>query len=101
MGNSGRVVRKFPADAEMEEVYTFVECYDLLNDEDADLEGMDAPENFTHSYSFRLVSPMPREVYEVDAKGTLKEKIGRSTNLLVEKLIPDDDDEEEDEEEDE
>ncbi|TID17741.1 ubx domain containing protein [Venturia nashicola] len=99
LGDGERLVRKFAANAEMEEVYAFVECYDLLNDEDADLEGVDAPDNFTHSYNFRLVSPMPREVYEVDAKGTLKEKIGRSANLLVEKLIPDDDDEEEEEEE--
>ncbi|RDI78828.1 hypothetical protein Vi05172_g11188 [Venturia inaequalis] len=97
MGDGERVVRKFAADAEMEEVYAFVECYDLLNDDDADLDGVDAPEDFTHQYSFRLVSPMPREVYEVDGKGTLKDKIGRSANLLVEKLIPDDDEEDEQE----
>lgn len=98
MGDGERVVRKFAANAEMEEVYAFVECYDLLNDENADLEGVDAPEDFNYEYSFRLVSPMPREVYEVDAKGTLKDKIGRSANLLVEKLIPDDEDEDDEDE---
>ncbi|QDS77820.1 hypothetical protein FKW77_006017 [Venturia effusa] len=99
MGDGERVVRKFAPDAEMEEVYAFVECYDLLKDEDADLEAVDAPENFEHTYPFRLVSPMPREVYEADDKGKLKDRIGRSANLLVEKLIPDGDEEDEEGEE--
>lgn len=54
-----------------------------------------APEGFVHQYGFRLVSPMPRVVYPVDEGGSVKEKIGRGGNLLVE-LIDGDEDEDED-----
>jgi FAS-associated factor 2 len=96
MGDGERVIRKFKPDAEMEEVYAFVECYDILHDEEADLEDVEAPKDFKHTYSFRLVSPMPREVHDIEGKGTIKDRIGRSGNLLVEKLV--DEEEEEGEE---
>jgi FAS-associated factor 2 len=94
MGDGERVVRKFAPDAEMEEVYAFVECYDVLNNADAAIEGAEAPEGFTHTYNFRLVSPMPREVHEV-CNGSIREKIGRSGNLHVEKIVDDEDEEDE------
>lgn len=88
-----RVIRKFAPDADIEELYAFVECYDVLQDAQnaADVE---KPEAFEHQYGFRLVSPMPRVVYEMGAGGSVREKIGRGGNLLVE---PIEDDEEEDE----
>jgi FAS-associated factor 2 len=53
-------------------------------------EGVDEkvaePEGFEHSYGFRLVSPMPREVFALEAGGTIKDRIGRSGNLIVETL---------------
>ncbi|KAF2827764.1 hypothetical protein CC86DRAFT_199995 [Ophiobolus disseminans] len=88
-----RVVRKFSADAHIEELYAFVECYDLLNT-DAALEKAEEPENFEHEYKFQLVSPMPREVYDLKAGGTIKERIGRSGNLIVERTDSVDEDEE-------
>jgi FAS-associated factor 2 len=91
-----RVVRKFAADAHIEELYAFVECYDLLNSNEE--EKIQEPKDFEHEYAFRLVSPMPREVYDVKAGGTIKERIGRSGNLIVERTdVEDDDDGEEDE----
>ena len=41
---------------------------------------------------------MPRQVYELKEGGNLKEKIGRSANLIVEKTTLADDDEDEEEE---
>jgi FAS-associated factor 2 len=89
-----RVVRKFAADAHIEELYAFVECYDLL--QQGAREKVQEPVGFEHEYKFQLVSPMPREVYELKAGGTIKERIGRSGNLIVERT--DLEDEEEDEE---
>ena len=84
MPDGERVVRKFSADAEMEELYAFVECHDVLNE--GGLTGNAAePKGWDHEYKFRLVSPMPRQVYELVDEGNLKEKIGRSANLIVER----------------
>lgn len=88
-----RVVRKFAADAHIEELYAFVECYEVLND--ADNARVEEPKGFEHEYGFQLVSPMPREVYDVATGGTIKERIGRSGNLIVERRDGDDDDEDE------
>jgi len=93
MPNAERVIRKFAADAHIEELYAFVECYDILQSGENVADAQE-PANFQHEYKFQLVSPMPREVYDV--KGTIKERIGRSGNLIVETL---DVEEEEDEKE--
>lgn len=87
-----RVVRKFAPAADLEELYAFVECYDVLQEEQ-EATAAEKPEGFEHRYGFRLVSPMPRTVYEVDAGGSVRGKIGRGGNLLVEPI--EDDDEEE------
>jgi FAS-associated factor 2 len=101
MPSGERVVRKFRADAELEELYAFVECYDLINDDEiVEEKEVPKPEGYEHVYKFKLVSPMPREVFEMDKPGSLRERIGRSGNLIVEKVI-DEDDEEEDSEGDE
>ncbi|KAK5166691.1 UBX domain-containing protein 10 [Saxophila tyrrhenica] len=96
-----RVIRRFRPDAGLEELYAFVECYDLLNDEDQmnSEKEPQAPEGYEHVYKFRLVSPMPREVFEVDKGGSIRERIGRSGNLIVEKNLDEDDsDDDEDDE---
>ncbi|KAM5470812.1 UBX domain-containing protein 10 [Microsporum audouinii] len=94
-----RVIRRFSGDAEIEEVYAFVECYDILHpseeEDKTDTSDVTEPENFEHKYGFRLVSPMPRAVYELEAGGTVKERIGRGVNLLVESIEDDDDDDDE------
>jgi FAS-associated factor 2 len=90
-----RVVRKFGAEAHIEELYAFVECYDVLDGG----EGVQEPKNFEHEYKFQLVSPMPREVYDLKTGGTIKERIGRSGNLIVERTDVEDDEEEEEDDE--
>jgi FAS-associated factor 2 len=100
MPSGERVVRKFRADAELEELYAFVECYDLMNDDEiVEEKEVQEPEDYEHVYKFKLVSPMPREVFEMDKPGSLRERIGRSGNLIVEKVIDEDDEEGDSEEE--
>ena len=102
LASGERVVRKFRSDAELEELYAFVQCYDLLGEEgDAGVSEKEAqePENYEHVYKFQLVSPMPREVYDLEKTGTLKERIGRSGNLIVERIIGEDESDEDDDDE--
>lgn len=93
MPNAERVIRKFSADSGIEELYAFVECYDVLQSGES-FEGVEQPQGFEHEYKFQLVSPMPREVYDVKGGGTIKERIGRSGNLIVERTDIESDDEE-------
>lgn len=79
MPDGERVVRKFARSAELEEVYAFVECYGVEADGD-----VEEPKGFKHEYGFRLVGMMPREVFELG--GTVGERLGRSANLIVERL---------------
>ncbi|KAF1998421.1 UBX domain-containing protein [Amniculicola lignicola CBS 123094] len=97
MPSGDRVLRKFAASAPIEELYAFVECYEIL--QAGESEKVSKPKGFEHQYKFQLVSPMPREAYELKAGGTLKERIGRSGNLIVEKTDVESDGEEEEEEE--
>ena len=93
-----RAVRKFFPNATLEELYAFVECYGSLQAEDkADWQHAQKPQGFEHVYKFRLVSPMPREAYELEAGGLIRDRIGTSGNLIVES-IADVDDGDEDEE---
>ena len=87
-----RVVRKFPEDAQMEELYAFIECYDVL------IAGgttslVTEPAHYNHKYNFRLVSPMPRVVYDVEDGSTVGNKLGRSGNLIVEPTTVEDEEE--------
>ncbi|KAJ5351857.1 hypothetical protein N7452_000831 [Penicillium brevicompactum] len=90
-----RIMRKFAPDADLEELYAVVECWEAL--QDADAPRTSEPAGFVHQYPFRLVSPMPRVVYSLDDGGSIREKIGRGGNLLVEPIENED---EEDSEED-
>lgn len=89
-----RVIRRFTPEADIEELYAFVECYDVLQDPELTAQVTLKPEGFQHQYGFLLVSPMPRTVYEVAAGGTIRDKVGRGGNLLVETIDDDDRDEE-------
>ncbi|KAK3627137.1 UBX domain-containing protein 10 [Elasticomyces elasticus] len=108
MVDGERVVRRFAADAELEELYAFVECYGLLQseamkeqEEVTEEKVVQEPENYKDEYKFRLVSPMPREVYDLEKGGRIRDRIGRSGNLIVERVVGEDDDEEEEGEGDE
>ncbi len=82
MPSGDRVIRKFRAGAELEELYAFVECHEVSRDGDE----VEEPESYDHSYTFRLVSPLPRTVFELNKGGSLGERIGRSGNLIVEPI---------------
>ena len=97
LSNGERVIRKFAPSAELEELYAFVECYDELQSEEVSEKETSKPEEYEHEYGFRLVSPMPREVYDLEKGGNLRSRIGRSGNLIVEKIVGEDDSESEEE----
>ena len=93
---AGRVIRRFAQDAPVEELYAFVDCYEHISGgaEGANTaEGVAAPRDYEHKYMFRIVSTLPREVYEPSKTATMGETIGRSGNLIVEELIEGDDEE--------
>ncbi|KAK4575007.1 UBX domain-containing protein 10 [Recurvomyces mirabilis] len=100
--NGERVIRKFRPEAEVEELYAFVECREDEDDENEattpDEKEAQKPQGYEHEYGFRLVSPMPREVYDVSKGGTIRERIGRSGNLIVEKIVDEDEDDGDEEE---
>ncbi|KAH6688918.1 UBX domain-containing protein [Plectosphaerella plurivora] len=85
---AGRIVRRFPNNTTMESLYAFVECYELLTAEaEVDEKTPEAPEGYKHEYDFRIASILPREVYEPSEDVTMREKIGRSGNLIVEAVV--------------
>ena len=93
MATDDRVVRRFAAAADLEQLYAFVDCYDVLS------AGVPAvppppPEHYAHAFHFQLVSPVPREVYDVGAGGSIKDRVGRSGNLIVERTDLDESDDE-------
>ncbi|KAH8586537.1 hypothetical protein B0O99DRAFT_557919 [Bisporella sp. PMI_857] len=92
MPEAARIMRRFPADATLEELYAFVECYDFLQSGSID-EVVDKPEAYEHVFDFRLVSTLPRVVYDPEQGGTIAERVGRSGNLIVEPIIEDEDEE--------
>ncbi|KAI9888743.1 MAG: hypothetical protein M1814_006475 [Vezdaea aestivalis] len=90
-----RLVRRFDVHACMEEVYAFVDCKRTMDEQEKEEKGSEKPaekpEGYKHEFGFVLVSPLPRMVYEADEAVTIKAKVGRAGNLIVEAL---DDDEE-------
>ena len=95
MPSGERVVRKFAKQTDIEELYAFVECYDLLQAEQSGSVTAE-PREYDHTYRFRLVAPMPKMVYDINVGGPLGERLGRSANLIVEPIAEDNDDEDED-----
>lgn len=101
MPSGDRIVRRFGPEAQLEELYAFVECYDILqSDEGVSEKESSAPTGYQHEFEFQLVSPMPREVYDVQEGGSIRSRIGRSGNLIVERIIDEDDEDDEDDAED-
>ena len=88
-----RVIRKFQADADLEELYAFVECYEVLQAEEANEKAIQEPAGFDHIYEFRLVSPMPRTLYDLEKGGSIGGRVGNGANLIVEPVSVDDDSE--------
>lgn len=84
---AGRIIRRFRNDTTMESLYAFVECYEHLQEMPETTPS--APEGYSHEYSFRIASVMPREVHEPSDSVTIRQKIGRSGNLIVEDVVPD------------
>lgn len=88
-----RLIRNFDSAAPLDDLYAYVECHDLLSqEENADLH-TSPPSNYKHDYKFQLVSPMPRNVIGLDDGSTIVEKVGRGGNLIVEGLDGDEEDE--------
>ncbi|KXX77212.1 UBX domain-containing protein 10 [Madurella mycetomatis] len=90
---AGRVVRRFGSQTTLEELYAFVECYDLLN-AGSQGEKAEKPESYEHKYAFRIASVMPRETFEPN-ETAIGEKMGRGGSLVVEEISPDDEEEDE------
>jgi FAS-associated factor 2 len=95
---AGRVVRRFAPQTTLEELYAFVECYDLLQ-EGVREKGAERPEDYDHKYGFQISSLMPRETLEPSKTVTLGAKLGRGGNLVVESLSADEEDDDDDNDE--
>jgi FAS-associated factor 2 len=86
LSSGERIVQMFPGDITLAEVYSFVDCYDLLfpktvssasgttlraarsmesvgSEEERDLD-VDKPDGYEHEFAFRLVVPYPRKVID-------------------------------------
>ncbi|KAK3905528.1 hypothetical protein C8A05DRAFT_41534 [Staphylotrichum tortipilum] len=96
---AGRVVRRFARQTTVEELYAFIECYDLVAGQQQDGEDGEEvvekpPADYEHRYRFRIASVMPRETFEPSGEVTVGEKMGRGGNLVVEEGDSDEEDEE-------
>jgi len=92
MPEAARIMRRFPANAEIEELYAFVDCYEFIKD---GAVGGDVakPEGYEHEFNFRLVQTLPRVVYDAAEGGTIGERVGKSGNLIVESIRGEEDEE--------
>ena len=94
MPSGERVIRKFQAEADMEELYAFIDCYEVMKTLEAESEhekAIEEPTGYEHEYGFRLVSPMPRKVYESRDGGSIGDKVGKGANLIVEPIKEEED----------
>ena len=88
----GRVIRKFASDTTLDDLYAFVECYDLLQEPQPQDEKATEPKDYSHKYGFRIASVLPREELEPSSAMTIGEKMGRGGSLVVEDVSEDDGD---------
>lgn len=93
MRSGERVIRKFAKTATVEELYAFVECYHIILSGKHPEQALQ-PEGYKHEYNFRLVSPMPRLVYDLESRGTIGDRLGNNGTLIVESITSDDEEEE-------
>lgn len=92
--NGERVTRRFAPGEPLEAVYAFVECHDVLEEQPSPQDAsVEEPADFTHAYGFRLVSPMPREIFELADGGTVGSRMGRGGNIIAERIEEDEEDE--------
>ncbi|PQE21310.1 ubx domain protein [Rutstroemia sp. NJR-2017a WRK4] len=94
MPEAARITRRFRADASIEELYAFADCYNILQSNET-YDVASPPEGYEHKYDFRLVQTLPRVVYEVADGGTIWERVGKNANLIVEPIADEEDDDEE------
>lgn len=84
--NNERVVRKFDANLSIEEIYAYVELRrnGMLDGDERNNENINPPLNYTHTYDFKLISPVPKE--ELDPGLLIKdsESIFPSGNIMIE-----------------
>ncbi|KAI1930664.1 UBX domain-containing protein 10 [Ophidiomyces ophidiicola] len=85
-----RVIRRFSGNTSLEDLYAFVECYEVFKAESEEAGSskiqVERPHGFEHKYGFRLVSPMPRVVYDLETGESMKQRVGHGSNLLVETI---------------
>lgn len=89
----GRVIRRFASTTTLEELYAFVECYELPQQEPRE-KGPERPMGYEHQYRFRIASVMPKEAFEPSEATTIGEKMGRGGSLVVEDIVPEDEEDE-------
>ena len=92
MPSGDRIVRRFPSDTSLEDLYAFVECYELLQS-NVTQPAFPKPADYNHHYKFNMVSPIPRTVYGINSGGLVGERIGKSGNLMVEPILEEEDEE--------
>ena len=85
MPDGERLIRRFDGELDVEEIYAFVDCWDILKN-GAESKEASQPMAYKHEYAFRLVSPVPRVVYDLKGSGSIRERVGRSANLMVETI---------------
>lgn len=107
-----RIVQMFPGELALEEVYSFVECYDLLfpqRDEGMTLRNSQEPEEevvkpqgYEHEFDFRLAVPYPRKVID-SGSGAVKNEsaLWPSGSIVVEEIEECDSDKDESDSDDE
>ena len=83
-----KVTRRFAGDAPLDDVYAYVECHDEVQRRSNELSEKtpEKPSDFHHRYGFQMVSPMPREVHDLGRGGTVGSRLGRSANLIAERI---------------
>jgi FAS-associated factor 2 len=92
---AARVTRRFRANDSIEEMYAFVECYDIIQSGIED--DVSEPGDYKHAFKFRIVQTLPRVVYAAADEASIGEQIGRSGNLIVEEIKDEDEDNDDDE----
>jgi FAS-associated factor 2 len=108
-----RIVQIFPGDLTLAEVYSFVECYDLLfpsnnggggitlqdsmqSTDTTVVEEFEKPEDYEHEFMFRLVVPYPRKVIDSGFIPVKNESaLWPSGSIVVEEIEQDSEEEEE------
>lgn len=92
MADGTRIVENFKPETSIQELYAYVDCYALVQEESEELEksgdsetSADGEEaDYQHVFDFRLITPLPRQVFDPGDVRSLSKVIGRSGNLIVE-----------------